>query len=390
MAEAILLDLLLITVAALVGGLLADRLRLPTVVGYVVAGIAIGPYTAGPTISHLPLIEILAEVGLALLLFSLGLEFSLKDLALVRRIAWFGMPLLMALSAVAGVVFVIWLDWSWPALFWFGALVSLSSVLMPPRMLAGWPPAEPARYIVLGMIIVQNLLVLPLMLVLYTLGRGQGDVLHISVALVEGLVVAGVLILVGTQAIPRLVVAMGGPSPEVSNLVVLTCAVLVSLGAYWYGSPFVFAAFITGLSLSESELFAPTARAVLPFRALFGVFFFVSLGMLLDMRFWPAEVGPIILVALGMMAVKGGAIFVITRTFGYEPVTALLTGLALSQIGEMALVLVRLAEGVGVFDPAAYALSVAAVLLTLLLSPLATTAFQPLVRRWSAEAVGSP
>ncbi|HXF62515.1 MAG TPA: cation:proton antiporter [Caldilineaceae bacterium] len=390
MAEEIVLDLFLICLTALVFGLVADRLHLPPPVGYVVAGIAIGPYTGGPTISHLPLIGILAEVGLALWLFILGIEFSLKDLHPVRRLAWVGTPLQMLLSGACGYALALWMGWSGMAALWFSVLVSLSSVVMAPRLLTVLSlPDETAHRLMTGLLTVQNLLVVPLVLVLYTLGRGEGNIWGVGVAVTEGLLILAVLLFIGTQIIPRIVTWFGGPSAELSNQVVLTCAVLIGVGAYVYGLPFVFVAFAIGLSLSGSEQLSPMLRTILPYRALFGVLFFVSMGMLLDIHFLPEHAGPLMVVAGLSMIAKGVILFLIVRTFGYSATQALLVGLTLSQIGELALILVRLGAEVGIFAPVAYTFGVASVLLSLLVTPFLTALYPPLARRFRERGMAS-
>src|SRR6185503_16944833 len=119
-------DIAIILVAALIGGLIAQRLRQPLILGYILAGVMVGPYTGGVTVTNIHDIELLAEIGVALLLFALGLEFSLKELQPVRRVALLGTPLQMALTIGVGLGLGQFFGWDWVTSLWFGALISLS------------------------------------------------------------------------------------------------------------------------------------------------------------------------------------------------------------------------------------------------------------------------
>src|SRR5687768_2366857 len=160
-------DIAVIVVAALIGGLIAQRLRQPLFLGYILAGIAVGPYTGGITVTEIHDIELLAEIGVALLLFALGLEFSLKELQPVRHIAMIGTPLQILLTITYGFGIGQWLGWTWLPSLWLGALISVSStmVILKTLMSQGRLGTLSSR-VMIGMLIVQDLAVVPLMIIL--------------------------------------------------------------------------------------------------------------------------------------------------------------------------------------------------------------------------------
>jgi len=160
-------DIAIITVAALLGGLLAHRLHLPVLLGYIVAGIAVGPHTGGPTVVHFEDVEVLADIGVALLLFTVGLEFPIERLAPVRRIALVGTPLQLLLSGAFafGLVRVLGLDW--PSSLWFGCLTSVSSTMVVLKLLSdrGLMGTLSSR-VMTAILIVQDVAVIPMLILL--------------------------------------------------------------------------------------------------------------------------------------------------------------------------------------------------------------------------------
>jgi CPA2 family monovalent cation:H+ antiporter-2 len=160
-------DIVIIVVAALLGGILAHHLKQPLILGYILAGVAVGPHTGGITVSDVHVIELLAEIGVALLLFALGLEFSLTKLKPVRHIALVGTPLQMLLTMAYGFAIGSWLGWEQVPSLWLGALISLSStmVILKTLMNQGLLGTLSSR-VMLGMLIVQDLAVVPLMIIL--------------------------------------------------------------------------------------------------------------------------------------------------------------------------------------------------------------------------------
>ena len=171
-------DIAIIVVAAWLGGFVAQRLNLPLILGYILAGVALGPYTGGFTVTDIHNIELLAEIGVALLLFALGIEFSFKKLTEVRRIALLGTPLQLLLSIALGYGIGRWFGWTRYESLWWGALISVSSTVVVLKVLTaeGALGGLPAR-IMIGMLIVQDLAIVPMSIILpelQHLDRGVG------------------------------------------------------------------------------------------------------------------------------------------------------------------------------------------------------------------------
>ena len=173
-------DIIIIVIAALIGALIAQKMRQPLILGYILAGIVVGPNTGGVTIGDIHEIELLAEIGVALLLFALGLEFSLKELKPVRNIALFGTPVQILLTIVFGFFIGRYLGLSTTHAIWFGALISLSSTMVTLKTLMsrGLVGTLSSR-VMIGMLIVQDLAVIPMMIILLPYVQVQAD-LHQS------------------------------------------------------------------------------------------------------------------------------------------------------------------------------------------------------------------
>jgi len=380
-------DIAIIVVAALIGGLLAQRLRQPLILGYILAGVLVGPYTGGVTVTEIHDIELLAEIGVALLLFALGLEFSLKELQPVRQIALLGTPLQMGLAILLGIGIGRWFGWPWLASLWFGALISLSStmVILKTLMSQGRLGTLSSR-VMIGMLIVQDLAVVPLMIILPQLNNLAAGLPMLGWAVVRAAIFLVAMILIGTRVIPRLMLIIARwNSRELFLLAVTAIGLGIGYVTYLVGLSFAFGAFVAGMVLSESEHSHQALSDITPLRDLFGMLFFVSVGMLLDPSFLLANLGTILfvvlLVALGKGLIFGG----LARLFGYGNVVPLATALGLFQVGEFAFVLVRVGVASGSIEPDLYSLVLTIALVTMLLTPFASQAVTPLYalrKRW--------
>ena len=181
-------DIAIIVVAGLMGGLIAQQLRQPLILGYILAGVIVGPFTGGITVVEIHDIELLAEIGVALLLFALGIEFSLKELRPVRHIALIGTPIQILLSMALGYGIGQWLGWDWAASVWFGGMIALSStmVLLKTLMSQGRMGTLSSR-VMIGMLIVQDLAVVPLMIILPQLSQPEAGLSVLGWAAVKAL-----------------------------------------------------------------------------------------------------------------------------------------------------------------------------------------------------------
>jgi CPA2 family monovalent cation:H+ antiporter-2 len=384
-------DLTLVLVAALVGGLAAQRLRQPLIVGYIIAGIAVGPFTGGFTVSHVEGIEQLAELGVALLLFSLGLEVSFRDLAPVRGVALAGTAIQLVLTIAAGFGLAEALHWPWRSAIWFGALVALSSTMVALKTLqAQGRIGTLSSRVMLGMLVVQDLAVVPLMIVLPELGDPAGGVTRVLIAIGRALALLGVTVFVATRVVPRLMKAVARwNSRELFLLATTTVALGVGYAAWSFGLSLALGAFIAGLVINESEYAHQALSDVIPLRDLFGMVFFVSVGMLLDPSVVWRQLGTLGIVVVAVLAGKAAIFAAIVRLFGYRRVVPLAVGLTLFQVGEFAFVLARSGRSAGFISGDLYGLVLNTAVATMALTPVVsgTTPFiyERLARRRAQE-----
>jgi CPA2 family monovalent cation:H+ antiporter-2 len=370
----LLADMAIVLVAALVGGLIARRLRLPIIVGYLLVGVAIGPY--GLHLVHdVGDVETLATIGVVLLMFTLGIEFSLKTLRQIGTVATFGGA--MQIVATTGLGFGLgWLlHWSITQSLLFGFFISMSStiIVLKTLMERGELGSTHGR-VMIGILLVQDLSVVPIMIVLHSMGS---DVKTFSTTwvwdLLKVLSFIGGIVVLGFWVFPRFMRGVTeGRSRELFLLTVVCVALGAGFGAYYVGLSIALGAFLAGLMVSESQ-YAHQARAEIgPLRDIFATLFFVSLGMLADPSFIgsnPREVGAVVGVIL---AGKFLIVSFITWAFGYAPKTALFAGGGLFQIGEFSFILSAVALETGLISSHIYSLTLAAAGITMLLTPFGT------------------
>lgn len=382
-------DIAIILVAALMGGFVAQRLGQPLILGYIVAGVLVGPYTGGPTVVQIHDIELLAEIGVALLLFALGLEFNLAKLARVRGVAFLGTPVQLGLSILLGWGLGRALGWSGYSALWLGALVALSSTMVTLKTLSAQGTLGTlASRVMIGMLIVQDLAVVPLMIVLPELGNLRDGLPALGWAVLRAGLFLAAMVLVGTRVIPFLLKRIAAwNSRELFLIAVMALGLGVGYATYLAGLSFAFGAFVAGMVLSESDYSHQALSDIVPLRDVFGMLFFVSVGMLLDPRLLLANLGPILLlvaiVGLGKALVFTGVV----RAFGYRGEIPLAVGLGLFQVGEFAFVLGRVGLAEGALSADQYSLVLAVTLTTMLLTPavssLSAPAYALLRRCWA-------
>jgi len=386
-------DFILIVLAGLAGAVLARALGLPLLVGYVVAGIVVGPNTAGPTVAQIHDIEQLAEIGVALLLFALGLETSLRDLRPLRLIALVGGPLQIAITAAFGFLasrLVMGLPWVEAA--YVGATVSLSSTMVVLKTLsASGTTGTLASRIMIALLVVQDLAVVPMLIVLPQLGDLGGIAPRAGRALVVATVFLAVALVVGTRVLPALFrQLMKWGSRELFLVAVLAAGVGVGFVTYQLGLSFALGAFVAGLVLSETELSHQALSDVVPLRDVFGLIFFVSVGMLFDPRYLMAHITDVAwlvsVIVLGKAVICGG----LTRAFGFGRMAPWIVGFGLSQIGEFSFVLARSGLASGVLTSDTYNLILTCSVLSMAVSPILFAAAFPLGRAWARRVATPP
>ena len=373
-------DIALILVVALIGGMIAQRLGQPLIIGYLAAGIIVGPYTAGPTVSEIHDIEILAEIGVALLLFALGLEFNFHKLAKVKWIAFIGTPIQIGLSILIGWWVTTMLGWNNTAALWAGAIVALSSTMVILKTLSAQGElGSLASRIMISMLIIQDLAVVPMMLILPELNQIENGMNNLIWAALRALVFLAVMVVVGTRVMPYLlrnIVQWG--SRELFLVAITAIGLGIGYGTYLVGLSFAFGAFVAGMVLSDSEYSHQALSDIVPLRDIFSMLFFVSVGMLINPLFLWQNSSTILLfvviVTLSKALIFGG----ITHFFGYRGDIPLTVALGLFQIGEFAFVLARVALDKQMLDSNQYNLVLATALVTMILTPIVMKLRDPL------------
>lgn len=376
-------DIALILVAGLLGGLVAHKLGQPPLVGYIAAGVLVGPHTVGPTVLEIHDIELLAEIGVALLLFALGLEISFRDLRPVRRIALIGGPIQILLTIAFGYAVGHGLfDLDHQAAIWFGALLSLSSTMVVLKTLvAQGVLGTLASRVMIGLLVVQDLAVLPLLILLPKLGDLRGGLPELGRAALQAGVFLAAMIVVGTKVMPALLRMIARwKSRELFLVAVVTLALGVGYGTYLFGLSFAFGAFVAGMVLGGSEFSHQALGEVIPLRDVFGLLFFASAGMLFDPLFLVENLTRVI-ASVGIVVFGKAVIFgLLMRAFGYGNRAPLIVALGLSQVGEFSFVLAREGLRSGFLSQDVYALALTVAVVSMVLTPFLQKAAAPLQR----------
>ena len=380
-------DLILLVVSAFFSGLLMQRLGQPLILGYILTGIAFGPYTGGFALTSVHEIELLAEIGVALLLFALGLEFSLKDLKPVKKIALIGTPIQIILTIGMGYGIGQLMGWDAKSSLWLGALVSLSStmVLLKTLMNQGWLGTLSSKVMV-GMLIVQDLAVVPLIVLLPMLNDPSLGWISLEIAILKTVVFLAGMILFGTRLLPlimRYIAHLG--SRELFLLAITAIGLGVGYLTYLVGLSFAFGAFVAGMVLSESDYGHQALSDIIPVRDLFGLLFFASVGMLLNPGFlldhWKQVLMLVLIVSLG----KGIIFALLARIFKYGNVVPLAVGLGLFQVGEFSFVLAQVGVSTNSISHEVYSLVLTTAIITMFLTPIIsgqTAHLYALSKRW--------
>lgn len=377
-------DIAIIVVAALIGGLLAQITRLPIMLGYIVAGIAVGPHTLGPTVVHVEDVEVLADIGVALLLFTVGLEFPVERLASVKKIALIGTPLQILLSILLGIGIGLSIDWPFTHSLWLGCLISVSSTMVVLKILAdrGYTGTLSSR-VMTAILIVQDLAVIPMMILLPAVGDLDKGLTVLAASLGNSILFVSAMMLVGTKLLPWLMAKVAAcRSRELFLVTVLAIGLGIGYATYALGLSFAFGAFLAGLVLSRSDFNHQALSEIVPLRDLFTLLFFVSVGMLIEPRFvlenWHTLTFLILAVFIGKSLIFG----ITTRWFGYVNVMPIAVGLYMFQIGEFAFVLARIGIGCGAIDKEVYLHILTLAAATMTLTPFAARLADPIYQWW--------
>lgn len=380
-------DIILLVLTAFLCGLLMQRLRQPLILGYILAGVILGPHTGGLTITEVHDIELLAEIGVALLLFALGLEFSHKDLKPVKFIALIGTPLQMGLTIGLGIGIGRLMGWDLKTSVWFGALISLSStmVILKTLMNQGWLGTLSSK-VMIGMLIVQDLAVVPLVIILPLMNDPAAGLVSLGQAAVKATIFLVCMFVLGSKLLPWLMrhIAKLG-SRELFLLAIIAIGLGIGYITFLVGLSFAFGAFIAGMVLNESDYGHQALSDIIPLRDVFGLLFFASVGMLLDPNFLISHFGTILLLVLLVSLGKSLIFAGISRLFLYGNVVPIAVGLGLFQVGEFSFVLARIGLATKSIGIDLYNLVLTTAVLTMILTPIVsaqTARLYALKKRW--------
>jgi CPA2 family monovalent cation:H+ antiporter-2 len=364
-------DLAFVFLAAVVGGSAAWALRQPLILGYVLGGLLISPFTPGPSVSDPHSFDLFAEIGVVLLMFSIGLEFSVRDLLRVKWVALLGGPLGVLLFIAMGVGAGVLMGWGALTGLVIGMVISVSSTMVLARLLLdrGELHSRHGR-VMMGLSLVEDLAAVALMVLLPTLGQlGPGRALAIAVALGKAALILVPFFYLVSRVVPPLLTQMARMrNPELFLLVALAIGLGTAALTQAAGLSLALGAFLAGLLISESDYAHETLSRLLPLRDTFGALFFVTVGGLIDPR-TVLENLPLLGVLVALV-VGGKAVIraLVVWLFGQPLPTALLVGVGLAQIGEFSFVLIKVARDAGHVDAAFYNAVLAASLLTILLN----------------------
>jgi CPA2 family monovalent cation:H+ antiporter-2 len=381
---------------ALLLGFIAARLRLPALVGYLVAGVLIGPSTPG-FVADVPLASELSEIGVMLLMFGVGLHFSIDDLLAVRKIALPGAVVQMAVATVLGLLLALGWGWSLGGALVFGLALSVASTVVLLKALEGRDALNSANgRIAVGWLVVEDLAMVLVLVLLPALAAPLGGEAlssagsavplwqSLGLTLLKVAAFVALMLVGGRRLLPWLLwqVARTG-SRELFTLGVVAAAVSIAFGAAeLFGVSFALGAFFAGMVLRESEFSHRAAEESLPLRDAFAVLFFVSVGMLFDPMVL-AQAPWKVLAVVGIIVVgKSLAAALLVLLLRYPLNTALTVSAGLAQIGEFSFILAALGVGLKMLPPEGQSLILAGALISIALNPLLFAAIGP-VQRWA-------
>ncbi|HEV7801045.1 MAG TPA: cation:proton antiporter [Burkholderiales bacterium] len=366
LAEVLKLLLLAAVAVALLG-----RLRLPPVVSYVLLGAATGPHALG-WLGDTETIHFLGELGIAFLLFTLGLEFSIAQFVAMRRVLLVLGSAQVVVCTVSGAVVGWALGLPWTAALIVGGALAMSSTAIIVKQLREQLELQTAHgRLAIGILLFQDLAAIPFLVVIPILAQSGGGAAGpaLMLALGKGIAVAAVLLVLGRRVL-RPVLHEAGASRELFTLTVLLITLAAAWVTQWSGLSLAFVAFVAGMMLSESEYRHQVEDEIRPFRDVLLGLFFIVVGMQLDPALLPSSWPQIAVLTAGLVIGKGALIALLARAYGYRTPEAARTGLVLAHGGEFSVALLVLAMGTGVLDARASQPVLAAIIVSMLIAPL--------------------
>jgi monovalent cation:H+ antiporter-2, CPA2 family len=364
-------DLAYVFVAAVLGGGLAWAARQPLILGYVVGGILVSPFTPGPAVSDVHTFEVIAEVGVILLMYSVGMEFSLRDLLEVKWVALLGGPLGILMSIGLGLGAGSLLGWPFLQGMIVGTVVSVASTMVLVRLLMdrGELRSQHGR-VMIGLTLVEDLAVVVLIILIPVLGATEaGRFAVLASALGKAALILVPFAILSATVVPRVMALVARMrNDEMLLLVALAIGLGTAALTQAVGLSLALGAFLAGLLIGNSDAAHDAMARLLPVRDAFVALFFVTIGTLIDPRTVMASL-PLLgvmlaLVVVGKLVIWGAVVWL----FGYGLRTALLVAVGLTQIGEFSFILVQAARSAGHVGADVYSATLAAALLSILLN----------------------
>jgi CPA2 family monovalent cation:H+ antiporter-2 len=380
--------------AALVLGFVTERLRLSPIVGYLLAGVAVGPFTPG-FVAHGEIASQLAEIGIILLMFGVGLHFHVKELLAVRKVAIPGAILQSAVATALGMALAHHFGWRIGAGVVFGLALSVASTVVLLRVLADYDALHtPSGHVAVGWLLVEDLFTVFVLVILPVFFDNQGGSSAVWIAVVTAMVkilaLVAVVLVVGQRVVPAILAYVARTrSRELFTLSVLVLALGIAVGAAeLFGASMALGAFLAGMVVGQSEFSSRAASEALPMRDAFAVLFFVSVGMLFD----PSKAAANAAIIAGATAIilvgKPLAAYVAVRLLRHPTKTAVSVGVALAQIGEFSFILGGVGQKLGVLPEEGMQTLVASSILSITVNPLLYRLVEPVTKLLGGEREG--
>jgi len=368
-----IISLSILLAIALAGGMIAHRLRQPIVIGYILIGILAGPHALG-WVKDSATVEMAASFGVALLMFTVGLETSFTQLRDVGRVGLWGGLLQIILTIILGTLSALFIfRWSLQQSIIFGLIISLSSTAICLKILMDRGELSSVHgRIMIAMLILQDLSVVIMMVALPLMGNaGAGNIaMELALALGKALLFIGVSVVLGQWVLPWLLGDVGGVrSRELFLLTVLVLCLGSMIGTYLMGLSMVFGAFLIGLILRSTRFVHQALAEITPLRDIFATLFFVSIGMMLDPGLLLINWQEILYVVIAIIIIKIAVVFSIVKAFGYTNRVAIYSSAGIFQIGEFGFVLAQGALEQGIFTPALNSVILPSIVITMILTP---------------------
>ncbi len=364
-------DIIIIILSGLLLGYISHLLRLPLILGYIISGIFIGPHTGGITLSNVDEISVLSEIGVALLLFSIGMDLSMKEIKEVKFIALIGTPIQLILSGIFGYFIGKYFFFTTQASIVLGMVVSLSSTMIVIKSLVnmGLLSSLSGR-VMLSILLVQDLAAVPMMIAIPQLKHLDTSLNLLGITLLKGLVTIFIIVVLGGKIMPVFLRSISRlNSRELFLLTVTALGLGIGFFTHLAGLSFALGAFITGVVLNGSDYSHKAMSDIIPLRDIFGLIFFTSIGMLFDPKFFIENIREIFILVSLIISGKFIIFLIITRFFGYFNVVPLAVGFGLSQIGEFSFLLAKMALEERIFNEKTFSIILSTSVLTILISP---------------------